>query len=294
MKKIMTLIILLISATSSFQIAAADMATSEMELIVNGEFVRIDVPPAVINNRAFIPIRALSSLGLTYSWDSGSLTATVRNKAGDELKMTVDQKTATKNGEPLDIKTPVRSQAGRVLVPTRFVTEALGYRVQYESIRNFIFLTSADYEPDRRGFEQEDLQAARQAAISLPVTTPFKPLAVKTYKDHTYFFPGRRADVYAFYDGYTTSVVKIKDGKAILAGQWIQSTQGNEYLGTAGTVFLLSDPALEPLIQTGVKFTRTGNEITTDYWQEGGEEATFTSSYKGYSDFIQRVPEESI
>jgi len=288
----MTLIILLIGAIYSFQVAAADMAASEMELIVNGEFVRMDVPPVVIDNRTYVPIRGLSALGFIYSWDTGSLTATVRNKAGDELKMTVDQKTATKNGEPLEMETAVRSQAGRMLVPARFITEELGYRVQYESIRNFIFITSADYERDRRGFEQEDLQAARQTAISLPISTPFKPLAVKTYKDHTYFFPGERADVYAFYDGYTTSVVEIKDGKAILVGQWIQSPQGNEYLGTAGTVFLLSDPALEPLIQTGVKFSRTGNEITTDYWQDGGKEATFTSSYKGYSDFIQRVPED--
>ncbi|WP_334074158.1 MULTISPECIES: copper amine oxidase N-terminal domain-containing protein [Paenibacillus] len=291
MKKMTVLFILLIDAISSFQVAAAEMAASEMEVIVNGNFVRMEVPPAVIDNYTYLPIRALSSLGLSYRWEPGSKTAVVQNKAGDELKITVDQKTATKNGKSLGMETPARSQAGRVLVPARFVTEALGYRVQYESIRSFVFITSPDYQTDRRLLEQNDLQIARATAISLPITTPFKPLAAKTYKDHAYFFPGGRADVYAFYDGYTTSVIEIKDGKAILAGQWIQSPQGNEYLGTAGTVFLLSDPALEPLIQTGVKFSRTGNGITTDYWQEGRKEGTFTSPYKVYSDFIQRVPE---
>jgi hypothetical protein len=186
---------------------------------------------------------------------------------------------------------PAKSKDGRVLVPIRFVTEALGYHVQYESIRNIVFITSEEYKPDRSLLEQDDLQVARKAAISLPITSDFKPLATKTYKNYSYSFPGGKANIYMFYDGYTNSVVEIKDGKAILAGQWITSPKGDINLDWAGTITAMDDPALEPIVDTGAKFSRDGQFIKTYYWEGGEGKEGFTIPYKVYSDIIQKVPD---
>ncbi|BBH19013.1 hypothetical protein Back11_03580 [Paenibacillus baekrokdamisoli] len=297
MKKILFVLVLALGLLSLTQAAAASTSyefkapPSEVEVNVNGEFIAMDVHPIVENNRTFLPIRTLSSLKLSYSWNAISKVAIVQNKDGDELKITVNNKTAYKNKIPIEIEAPAKSKDGRVLVPIRFVTEALGYHVQYDSIRNIVFITSEEYKLDSSLLEQADLKVARKAAISLPITSNFKPLEVKTYKDHSYLFPGGKANIYIFYDGYTNSVIEIKDGKAILAGQWITSPKGDKNLAWVGTITEFDNPALEPLTNTRVKFSKIGDVIETYYWNDGKVMGPIKNPSKVYSDIIQQVPD---
>lgn len=290
MKKLTLLFVLLIGLFSIVQSASAEISEGEIEVNVNGQFVSLDVKPVISQSRTFLPIRSLASLNLSYKWDTRLKRAVIQNPAGDALSITVNSKIAYKNEQQLTMEAPAISKEGRVLVPIRFVTEALGYQVQFESIRNIIFITSADFKPESQFVDQNDLAAARRAAISLPISSGFEPLNTKTRYDHKYFFPGGRADVYGFSDGYTESIVEIKDGRANLLGQWVESPAGGEVLFSAGTAIFYGDAVLEPLVTHGVLFRREGNTVKASYWKEGGEEGMVTGTYKVYSDLIQSVP----
>lgn len=284
---------LLIGQRGVFAAAGPEWPISPVEVNVNGKFIAMDVSPIEDNNRLYLPIRALASLGLSYSWNAASKITTIQNKNGEYLKLSVNSKMAYKNEQAIEMETPVKNKAGRVLVPVRFVTESLGYNVQYESIRNIVFITSKDYKFDAKLLEQEDLQAARKAAISLPVTSNFKTLGFKTYKDHQYTFPGGKATTYIFDDGYTTSVVEIIDGKAVLAGQFVTHPRGGEAIYWVGSVTEYNDPALKPFPDFYAKFSKQDNVISTFYYENGSEKGSFKSSAatQVYSDMIQNVPD---
>ncbi|GIO87067.1 hypothetical protein J25TS5_39990 [Paenibacillus faecis] len=275
--------------------AAKTSSNNTYEINVDGAFIPLDVQPFVSHSSLLIPIRTLSSLGLSYSWNAASQTVTIKNPAGDVLTVTLNNKIASQNGKSIEMVVPAQSKNGRLLVPIRFVSESMGYEVQYETIRNIIFIQSPDYTIDP---DQSDLVAARRAAISLPITADFKILDFGRKKHyHSYTFPAGRADMYEFFDSYIYTIVKIEDGKAISVGQYTIGDRSN-FSHKAGNITgkNTSDPVLEPLL-FGVNFYRDPNTsiIEISYWEDPETEhrsmkSLTNSDYKVYSDIIQKVP----
>lgn len=136
-------------------------------MVVNGEFIKLDIHPLMDRHHLFIPIRALASLGLSYSFNAKTKMTTVQNKNGDYLKITANSHSSSNNGQDVQMEVPANRE-GRILVPLRFVSESLGYDIYFEPIRQFVFINAKDYSLDSSILEQEDLQAARKAAIALP------------------------------------------------------------------------------------------------------------------------------
>ena len=69
-----------------------DYINRPVEVNINGEFIPMDVHPIMENNRLFLPIRSLSSLGFSYSWNPSTKVTTVKNKNGEYLKITSGSK----------------------------------------------------------------------------------------------------------------------------------------------------------------------------------------------------------
>ncbi|WP_222860714.1 copper amine oxidase N-terminal domain-containing protein [Paenibacillus antibioticophila] len=143
-----------------------------------------------------IPIRTLTSLGLSNSWDANSRTVTIKNTSGDVLTITPESNIAYKNGKRIEMSVPAQSKHGRVLVPIRFVSESMGYQMHYETIRNIIFVISSEHTLNTDVLDPSDLVSARKAAISLPIVADFKTIGFATRRDVTYRFPEGKADMY--------------------------------------------------------------------------------------------------
>lgn len=263
-----------------------------VEMNVNGKFVQMDVYPVIEQSHLLIPIRALSSLGLSYDWNPSAKTATIKNREGDVLQITQDSRVALKNGSPMEMTIPARNKKGRILVPVRFVAESLDYNVQYETIRKMVFVTSADYEFDLDLIEQDDLQAARKAAISLPITADFEPLGFPTRPYHSYTFLKGKADTYFFSDRYTHSIVEIKEGKAVLVAQYVDGGRST-FSHKAGNIERYGDPVMRKFYDPENKpvyFGENPDQTATTLYFEGETQKRFTSPIKVYSDIIQKVP----
>ena len=296
MKKIILGILLMLSlglCNTSHSLAGTltENSVRPIEVVVNGEFIKMDVKPLMDNNHLFVPIRALASLGLSYSFNSSTKITTVQNKDGDYLKISANSGTAIKNGKSIKMETPAQNKNGRILVPVRFVSESLGYKVQYESIRKFVFINSKDYVFDSNLLYQDDLQAARKAAIALPINADFKPLNISTSGSrHLYSFPVGRADIYYLDDTFYT-FVQIIDGKAIAIGQLYRERRVPSQ--AAGHVSpdmdLDHDPFMENFNQGNVIFFENNDGIVT---AAHNDDKNKSIKLNNYSDIIQKLPDK--
>lgn len=135
--------------TSIGQVANA--ATSDIpkvknmsiEVLVNARRVAFpDVRPQIKNGNTLIPLRFVTDKL------AGKLTLSGKNisiEKGDRLiAMTIGGKTATVNGETVTLDTPSVAVDGRTLVPLRFVSEALGEPVKWDSVNQYIWIGSTE------------------------------------------------------------------------------------------------------------------------------------------------------
>lgn len=268
--------------------AAVNYNQRPVEINVNGEFIPLDVHPTLENNRLFIPIRSLASLVIHYSFSSNVVT--LKNQNGEYLKITVGSKVAYKGNQKIQMDQAAKNENGRVLVPIRFVSEALGYHVEYEALRQMVFVRSESYHFDMSQITQEDLQAARKAAISLPIEFDFQPLDSSGVY-HVYSFPVGRADIYMLQDGRNETLVEIKNGTATAIGQFDDS----DHSKTAGAIppnFIPdTDPLFEAYNNSNVLFMDNRNGTATAiYGDENGKRIEIITKLHVYSDIIQNIP----
>lgn len=139
--------------------------SASIQIIINGSQVKMDVPPLIDQGNLLIPIRALSSLGLTYTWDASSSTASIRNKEGDTAEIKVNSRTAYVNGKAREMGIPAQSSHGRILVPIRFVTEALGYQVEYSSAQKTVNITSRNVSEEEYDLPEAKVQKQENGTL---------------------------------------------------------------------------------------------------------------------------------
>lgn len=114
----------------------------------DGSMVRLEVAPAIINSRTFLPLRAVvEAVGGSIAWDASARKVTVTRR-GTTVLMWIGSGTAQVDGQKVAIDTdpkvvPVIVR-GRTLLPLRFVAEALGLDVGWDGATQKITVT---YDP---------------------------------------------------------------------------------------------------------------------------------------------------
>lgn len=100
---------------------------------VNGVVYTMDQAAYVKNGRTLVPFRFLAeALGATVGWDANTSTASL-NLQGSEVKVTIGSKNASINNTAATLDVPAEVTGGRTFIPLRFVSEALGAKVDYNS-----------------------------------------------------------------------------------------------------------------------------------------------------------------
>ncbi|HEX3011633.1 MAG TPA: stalk domain-containing protein [Syntrophomonadaceae bacterium] len=113
---------------------------------VNHTFSDMDTVPFISGERTFVPIRFLAeSIGANVDWDDYERKATISND-GEVIELWAGRNTARVNGSRNHIDalnsqlTPVIKQ-GRIMLPLRFITENLGFDVDWNDASREIILT---------------------------------------------------------------------------------------------------------------------------------------------------------
>jgi hypothetical protein len=131
MKKLITLLLTLMLIFSNAIFANTQ---DHIKVNVNNTALVFDVNPTIIQGRTVLPVRAIfEALGLEVGWDGTSRVVTGFNN-DVVIRLQIDQVKATVNGKEVILDVPATVVNGRTLVPARFVAEATGAVVGWNSV----------------------------------------------------------------------------------------------------------------------------------------------------------------
>ncbi len=127
----------------SFLLAAAlavPVLAQNVTVVVDGQVLSFDQPPVMRNNRVFVPMRAIfERLGSTVVYSNGNINAQGR---GRSVHLTIGSPQATIDGNRMTMDVAPFSVAGRTEVPLRFVAQALGANVRWDSNTSTVYIAS--------------------------------------------------------------------------------------------------------------------------------------------------------
>lgn len=135
--KLNLVLLLVVSA-----VAGAQMVPSVI-VRVDGEAVAFEgAPPTIRDGRVLVPLRGVfEALGAEVEWEAVSDTVTARR--GDRtVKLGVGRRTAEIDGRHVALDTPPILLSDTVLVPLRFIGEALGADVRWDPQERAVLITS--------------------------------------------------------------------------------------------------------------------------------------------------------
>ena len=96
----------------------------------------------MIQGRVMLPLRAIfEALDASVNWDQKSQTVT-GIKGGTTVVLKIKSKTATINDQTVTLDVPAQVLKGRTMVPVRFVSEALGQDVDWNSEKQLVSIKS--------------------------------------------------------------------------------------------------------------------------------------------------------
>jgi len=111
--------------------------SDEILVRVDGEYVNFDQPPAIVNDRTLVPVRAIfEAMGITVDWNASSRTVTA-TRDNTSISLAIDSNVIYKtvNGETITVEIDVPAQilGDRTMVPARAVAQSFGASVNWDA-----------------------------------------------------------------------------------------------------------------------------------------------------------------
>lgn len=133
--------IFILTALASLGLMISGAAAQTVSL--DGRPVFLDTPPVIEDGRVLVPMRGIfEELGATVTYEAEARAVKARSADGRTVLLPLGGTTAFIEGRTVRLETPARVEAGRTLVPLRFLAEALGAQVAWNAARREVAITS--------------------------------------------------------------------------------------------------------------------------------------------------------
>lgn len=133
----------LVSSLACSSVAGIGSAESPVTVVINGDKQTFDQSPVIVNDSTLVPLRGVfEKLGAEVKWDGDSQKVTIL-KDTNIVTVTVGSKVAFQNGKPIELNVEPRLVSDRVMVPLRFVSEAIGAGVDWDQATRTVSITTA-------------------------------------------------------------------------------------------------------------------------------------------------------
>lgn len=112
----------------------------DITIVLDGRVKQYNPGPILMKGKTLVPIRGVfSSLGATVNWDKKTQTISAEGM-GQKIVLPVQSDSALVNQEQVKLEVPAQIVKGTTFVPLRFVSEALGAKVEWESETRTIYI----------------------------------------------------------------------------------------------------------------------------------------------------------
>ncbi|AJS58112.1 N-acetylmuramoyl-L-alanine amidase family protein [Paenibacillus sp. IHBB 10380] len=121
-------------------------ATANSNIFLDGKELTLTTNAKIENVKGniMIPIRVVTeNLGFQVGWEKKTGTVTIQNDS-KTVKLVVDSKTATVNGNEVALEVSPLLRSDTVLVPIRFVSEEMGLLVSWDNASKTVRLITSD------------------------------------------------------------------------------------------------------------------------------------------------------
>ncbi|GEM_PF-6465127 len=141
-KSISVVFVFFLLANLFFSFSLANPAqAAEVKVMVDGKTLSMDVKPVIEKGRTLVPLRTIfEALDVEVGWDEKTRTVTAV-KGSTQIKLVIGNTTALKSGKSVKLDVPAKILNGRTLVPVRFVSEALGAKVDWNGSAHTVTIT---------------------------------------------------------------------------------------------------------------------------------------------------------
>lgn len=167
-KKLLVVVALALVLLATASTALGD--AGEIQVFIDGSRISLDVPPRMVEGRLLVPVRGIfEALDARVEWDAATATVTAARGTG-AVRLTAGKSTAYVNGRPVNLDVAPAVVDGRILVPLRFVGEALGLGVEWQDKEGAVYLaTHGGQLPVVGSYEklQELLKEAENAPVRM-------------------------------------------------------------------------------------------------------------------------------
>lgn len=151
MKKMLLILILLLIMSSGVH------ADTDIGIEINGIALVTDTSPTVENDRLLVPVSHLMrALGAQVNWNAQARTVDIIHEGGT-ISLTINNRTAQVNGQPVLMDVAPRIINNRTLVPLRFLSENLEAQVKWDGVNRMVYVATKDYEPGETALEFEQV-----------------------------------------------------------------------------------------------------------------------------------------
>ena len=150
---------------------------------LEGEEVKSDVPPIILNDRTLLPVRAVAeSMGCNVSWNPDTYEVTLE-KEYKVIKLKIDSANVDVNGEiktlpdSVPAKIVTYEDAGRTMVPARFILEELGAQVDWDGDRRTVVLKNPKsyFDEEEQEYVYVSLEDILWANNTIKIKTSAEP-----------------------------------------------------------------------------------------------------------------------
>lgn len=138
-------------------------------VLLNGQAIQFpDAVPVQEDGRILIPLRGVfEAMGAKVEYDPTVRGIQIQQESGKEknkIEMSVGRRHAWVNGYEHSLDVPVRLQENRVMVPIRFVAEALGAEVDWNRVTNTVNINTD--APAKRELPRPSVRAGKIEVVA--------------------------------------------------------------------------------------------------------------------------------
>lgn len=181
--------------------APSASAATAVSIYIDGARLSTDQAPVSVQGRVLLPLRAIfEGLGSTVDWNQSTQTVTA-TKSNTTVVLKMKSRTATINGQTVSLDVPAQAIGGRTMVPVRFVSEALGATVNWDSSAKSVTIFSGSGGTDTTSLKAAQYVTLRDVANTgdgRDLQISFSRSTTETLVDHYRLFVVKTSNASAF------------------------------------------------------------------------------------------------
>jgi len=288
MKRIISLLVTMCIICSCF--VAVNVNADGINIVIDDANQVYDQMPVIVSDRTLVPLRGIfESLGATVTWYE-ELRMIVGAKDDTTIVLWVNDTKAVVNDKEVTLDVPAQIVSDRTMVPVRFISEAIGSKVDWIDDTKTVVITSKERlevlakEEEKKLAEEQKQQSIKDAiAQSKPIEDPNLPKSGFIVVDSDEFINDSsctNSETVKFTRGETELTGDIKEAGASDASAVVRVT------GKIGELFSVGDIGM---MTFKAKLNSGGTEEGRAYiraWVQSGPENNNDKSLYDRTDVV--------